>query len=61
MPSEEQQYERRQETTIIQKLLPSVTSKNVETSRTKNPDSSLCLCVSNVQSAALKWSDLRYK
>lgn len=38
----------------------SVTSKNLETSRTKNPDSS-GLCVSNIQSAALKWSDLRYK
>lgn len=42
MPSEKQ-YEGRQETTIIQKLLPSVTSKNLETSRTKNPDSSLCV------------------
>lgn len=44
----------------IQNLLMSVTSKNLETSRTKNPDSS-GLCVSNIQSAALKWSDLRYK
>lgn len=44
----------------FQNLLMSVTSKNLETSRTKNPDSS-GLCVSNIQSAALKWSDLRYK
>lgn len=44
----------------FQNLLMSVTSKNLETSRTKNPDSS-GFCVSNIQSAALKWSDLRYK
>lgn len=59
MPFEEQQYKQSQEKKF-QNLLMSVTSKNLETSRTKNPDSS-GLCVSNIQSAALKWSDLRYK
>lgn len=59
MPFEEQQYKQSQEK-IFQNLRMSVTSKNLETSRTKNPDSS-GLCVSNIQSAALKWSDLRYK
>lgn len=60
MPFEEQQYKQSQQEKKIQNLLMSVTSKNLETSRTKNPDSS-GLCVSNIQSAALKWSDLRYK
>lgn len=59
MPFEEQQYKQSREKKF-QNLLMSVTSKNLETSRTKNPDSS-GLCVSNIQSAALKWSDLRYK
>lgn len=59
MPFEEQQYKQSQEKKF-QNLRMSVTSKNLETSRTKNPDSS-GLCVSNIQSAALKWSDLRYK
>lgn len=52
-------------TTIIQKLLPSRASKNLETSRLLKILILLYVCVyvcvSNIQSAALKWSALRYK